>query len=132
MARRKKRQSKFNSIRVKSEDGQLFDSTKEYARYLELKEMERKGLIWNLRRQVTYQLLPAVFEEVPVQLKHKMGKKKVSLFRPTNYRADFVYYVGDEEVVEDVKSTQTIKDPVYKIKKKLMYMIHHIKIKETI
>ena len=132
MARKKKREiSKMLNVRVKTEDGQVFDSKKEYARYLTLRKMEQEGQIWNLRRQVRYVLLPSQHMEVPVQLKRKVGTKKVCLFRETAYVADFVYVQDDEEVVEDVKSVYTRKEPVYKLKKKLMYMIHNIMIKEV-
>lgn len=119
------------NVRVKTEDGQVFDSKKEYARYLTLRKMEQEGQIWNLRRQVRYVLLPSQHTEVPVQLKRKVGTKKVCLFRETAYVADFVYVQDDEEVVEDVKSVYTRKEPVYKLKKKLMYMIHNIMIREV-
>lgn len=131
MAKKRRKTSKLLNIRVKTEDGEIFDSKKEYARYLTLRKREQDGQIWNLRRQVRYVLLPPQYEQVPVQLKYKIKMKKVCLFRETAYVADFVYMEGDQEVVEDVKSVQTLKDPVYKLKKKLMYMIHNIKIKEV-
>lgn len=129
--KKKTKRSKYGNTKVKTEDGLVFDSKKEKERYDKLLEMEREGKIWNLRRQVEYLLLPAVTETVPVQLKTKVKYKEVTLYRETNYKADFVYMEDGEEVVEDVKASKWFQDPVYKLKKKLMYMIHHIKIKEV-
>lgn len=129
---RKIRRSKYGNKKVKTADGMVFDSKKEMERYEHLKMMELNGEIWNLRRQVKYVLLSSVKERVPVQLKTKVSYKEVTLFRETTYTADFVYHTPDgEEVVEDVKASAFFQDPVYKLKKKLMYMIHHIKIKEV-
>lgn len=125
------RRSKYGNRKIKTEDGLTFDSKKEMNRYYVLKKMEAGGEICNLQRQVKYKLLSKIEEEVPVQLKTKVGTKKVTLFRETYYIADFVYNTPDgEEVIEDVKASQKFQDPIYKLKKKLMYMIHHIKIKE--
>ena len=77
-----------------------FDSKKELKRYNELVLLERAGEISSLRRQVTFTLLNAAYEEVPVQLKTKIRFKRVCLFRETTYVADFVYYKDGEEVVE--------------------------------
>lgn len=93
-----------------------FDSRKEAARYAELALMERAGLIKNLKKQVKFELLPAQF---------KNGK---CLYRSVSYIADFVYEQNCETVVEDTKGFKT---PEYIIKKKLMYYIHGIVIKET-
>lgn len=122
---------KFGNTKVRTEDGLTFDSKKEYARWLELKAMEDAGLIWNLRRQVSFVLLPAVYETQTIQLKTKTKEKNVCLYRETNYIADFVYLQDGEEVVEDVKASADFQDPVYKLKKKLMYMMNNVKIKET-
>ena len=125
------RRSKFGNRKIKTEDGLTFDSKKEMNRYYALRKMEASGEIWNLKRQVKYTLLAPQYEMVPVQLKTKVSHKKVCLFRETAYMADFVYTDSEgNEVIEDVKASQKFQDPVYKLKKKLMYMIHHIKIKE--
>jgi hypothetical protein len=124
-------ESKFHNRKVTLEDGTVFYSQKEYTRFLELSALERQGLIWNLQRQVKYTLLPSVYEEQPVQLKTKVKMKKVCIYKETAYVADFVYTQDGEEVVEDVKASAFFQDPVYKLKKKMMYMIHHIKIKEV-
>lgn len=125
------RRSKYGNRKIKTEDGLIFDSKKEKERYDTLRLLERRGEIWNLKRQVRYLLLPKITEQIPVQLKTKVSYKDTTLFRETAYIADFVYTDSEgNEVVEDVKANEWFQDPLYKLKKKLMYMIHHIKIKE--
>ena len=119
----KAKTGKYRNRFTLDEDGQKFDSKKEMKRYLELKKMEQQGLIWNLRRQVKFTLLPSVYEEHKVELKRKTTTKRVCVFRETSYWADFVYVQDGEEVVEDVKASAKFQDPVYKLKKKMMYMI---------
>lgn len=127
----KKIRSKYGNKKITTPDGQTFDSKKEKERYDTLRLLEKNGQIWNLQRQVKYILLPSIKEQVPVQLKTKVSYKEKTLFKETAYYADFVYMENGEEVVEDVKASDYFQDPVYKLKKKLMYMIHHIKIKEV-
>jgi hypothetical protein len=99
-------------------DGETFDSVKEYHRWIELCLMEKAGLISDLQRQVKYVLIPS----------QKEGKKTIE--RECSYKADFVYTDNEtgETVVEDVKGMRT---EVYKIKRKLMLWVHHIKIVEV-
>lgn len=104
--------NKYRAKKVK--DGDLvFDSRKEYRRWQELLLLEKAGVIKGLRRQVKYELLPRVPGKWP---------------RPVNYIADFVYHEGKKEVVEDVKGYKT---DVYKLKKRLMWVVHGIEIRET-
>ena len=107
--------SKYNSRKTKV-DGFTFDSKKEAKRYLELKQMEKDGLIHNLQLQVPFVLIPS-FEIIVGGKKRKRRKME--------YIADFVYYMNNIRVVEDVKGRKT---EVYKIKKK----IFEYKFKETI
>ena len=118
---------KYNTKKVQY-DGITFDSKKEYRRYLELKALEKAGIIKNLERQVKYVLIPAQRE--PDTVGSRGGIKKGKLIeRECAYYADFVYIIKEtgETVVEDVKGMRT---PEYKIKRKLMLFVHHIKIKE--
>ena len=78
--------------------------------------MQRAGLICGLERQVKFELIPAQYDH---------GK---CLFRSINYFADFTYWENGKFIVEDVKG---VKTDVYILKKKLMYYIHHIIIRET-
>ena len=98
--------SKYNSRKV-TVDGITFDSKKESRRYLELKQMEAAGEIHDLQLQVPFELIPSF--EIMID-----GKKRKR--RKMQYIADFVYYINDVRIVEDVKGRKT---DVYNIKKKL-------------
>lgn len=92
-------------------DGIAFDSKKEAKRYQELKLLERGGVISDLDYQVKFELIPKQEGE-----------------RPCYYVADFVYTENGKKVVEDVKGFRT---DVYKLKRKLMLLVHSIRIKEV-
>ena len=98
-------------------DGLLFDSKREAQRWAELKLIEKAGEIKNLRRQVTFELIPP-------------QKGKLRTERRTVYIADFVYEQDGETVVEDAKSKAT-KTPEYIIKRKLLLWRYGIQIKEV-
>lgn len=98
-------------------DGIVFDSRKEAARWLELKELEKAGEIAVLRRQETFVLIP-----------EQRGTDGKLIERRCTYKADFVYVENGSTVVEDVKGVKT-KD--YIIKRKLMLWVHGIKIREV-
>lgn len=100
----KKRRSKYNNKKTVV-DGITFDSAKEAERYSELKVLEKAGVITELRLQVPYELRPA--------FRNRDGKYR----RAKRYIADFVYERDGEEVIEDVKSPITRKNPVYRDKK---------------
>ena len=57
-----KRKAKYGSKKV-TFDGLEFDSKKEMYRYIRLKSMQEEGLISDLRMQVPYEIIPAVYEE---------------------------------------------------------------------
>ncbi len=94
-----------------------FQSKKEANRYVELKLMQKAGLISDLKLQPEFVLQPG-FE--------KNGKK----YRPIKYIADFMYFDEDgNEVVEDTKGMRT---KVYKIKKKMFeYKFKNLTLKEN-
>lgn len=69
---------------------EVYDSRKEYARYLQLCEMEKAGKISQLERQKTLIIQPAFVYQ---------GKK----IRAMTYNADFEYVENGVQVVEDVK-----------------------------
>ena len=114
-------------------DGEVFDSKREYYRYMDLKLLLLCGAISDLRRQVKYELIP-VQREKSTRV-YKKGRKKGEpiegkiIEKAVNYVADFVYIdtATGKEVVEDAKGMRT-KD--YIIKRKLMLYIHGIKIRE--
>lgn len=95
-------------------DGVRFDSKKEAARWVELQYWERASFIRDLERQVPFVL-------------------EVNGTRIGKYIADFRYLdiATGQVVVEDVKSEATRKLPVYRMKKKLMFAIHQVVIRET-
>lgn len=91
-------------------DGITFDSKKEARRYSELRLLEKCGAISNLQLQMRFEILP-----------------KDILGQALYYVADFVYLDNGEQIVEDTKG---VKTPVYKIKRRMMYKVYGIKIKE--
>lgn len=92
-------------------DGIEFDSKKEANRYQELKLRMMAKEICDLKFQEEF---PLIVNGITVAV----------------YRADFTYQTGFGKVVEDVKSAITRKNPVYRLKNKLMNACHGIKITE--
>lgn len=105
-----------------------FSSKKEAARYRELKLMERAKVVKDLKCQVPFEIVPK-----------QQGE------RAAHYVADFTYWelqaLPPEEqrlrpaargvwtfVVEDVKGYRTSE---YVLKRKLMLLVHQIRITET-
>ena len=103
--------NKYGAVKTQV-DGITFDSKHEAEVWCELKLMQRAGIIRDLERQVKYELIP-----------------KTDLFRASVYIADFRYYDCETEktVVADAKGVRT-KD--YLLKKKLMYWLHGIEVRE--
>lgn len=124
--------TKYYSCKTKASDGTVFDSYKEAKRWEQLLLMQKAGEITNLQRQVKYELIPAQYETYERYGKQgqrlKDGIRLVE--RKVEYIADFVYTITEtgETIVEDVKGMRT-KD--YIIKRKLMYAVHTIKVKEV-
>ena len=114
-------------------NGEVFDSKREAMRYYDLKFLEGIGAIRDLKRQVTYELIP-VQREKSTKF-YKKGRKKGQpiegkiIEKAVTYRADFVYTdaATNKLVVEDAKGVRT-RD--YIIKRKLLLYIHGIKIRE--
>ena len=107
------RTSKYKNKKVVV-DGIKFDSQKEARRYQELKLLERSGAISVLRLQH-----PIILFE-----KSKYG-------RAIKYVADFTYIKDGKLVVEDVKSAFTRKNPVYRLKKRIVAEKYDIEIQEV-
>jgi hypothetical protein len=99
-----------------------YASKREAKRAAELKLLEKASEIIKLREQVKYELIPAQYVD---------GK---CVERACNYVADFVYVepgyrpFQDIQIVEDAKG---YRDPVYRIKRKLMLHVHGVRIRET-
>jgi hypothetical protein len=80
-----------------------FDSKAEGNRYIELKLLQRAGVIQNLELQPKYIL-------------QESFKKNGKTYRKIEYRADFKYIENGQVIVEDVKGMETKE---FKIKRKL-------------
>ena len=112
-------------------NGETFDSKRELSRYQELLLMQRAGKIHDLMRQVRFELVPTQYESY-VRYSAKTGKRLKDGQRcvelAVNYIADFVYWEGDQMVVEDAKGVRT---EGYIIKRKLMRLQHGVAIREV-
>lgn len=86
-----------------------FDSKRELNRWNQLLWRQSIGEISGLERQISYSLI--------------VNGEKIA-----DYICDFQYYENGMLVVEDAKGFRT---PGYRLKKKLMWAIHNIKIKEV-
>lgn len=115
---------------VVTASGERFSSEREHQRWSELLEMERNGLIYGLRRNEAYELLPDIFEDITVQMKTKVKEQRVLLFKKTEFVAHFVYEEDGIEKAEYVMDSRKISDEIYFMMKKLMYFVHNIKLKE--
>lgn len=113
--------------------GEEYDSKRERDRHIYLLNAEREGIISDLKRQVTFHLLPAQYETVQKQLKTKTKEVSVCVERAVDYKADFTYMKDGQLVVEDVKAyaSSQVLDKTYILKRKMMLYFHGIRIKEV-
>ena len=124
--------AKFFNRKVNTSYG-IFDSQSEYKRYLYLSDLEKRGEITNLKRQVTFSLIPKQTIDVEVKLKTKTKTKTIVAEREVTYTCDFAYTdKSGQYIVEDVKSKYTRKEHDYIIKRKLMLFINGIRLHEVI
>lgn len=95
-------------------DGVSYASKKEARRAGELALLERAGEIRFIRHQPSFPL-------------------DVNGHHVCTYIADFAYVrtADDVQVIEDVKSPITRKNPVYRLKKKLLRAVHNLEIVEV-
>ena len=128
--------NKYYNIKTKTSDGLIFDSHKEARRWEQLLIMQKAGEITHLERQVTYDLIPAQYESYERFSKkgERLQDGQRLIERKTSYIADFRYTIANtgETVVEDAKGYK--RGPAYDlftIKRKLMLLIHGIRIKEV-
>lgn len=105
--------AKYKNVKTE-QDGIKFDSKREATWFHRLSLRERAGEISNLRRQVAYEIAPAVMLD---------GRKRPA----RKYVADFVYVENGAEVVADAKGFRT---EMYRFKRHLMRAVHGIEIKE--
>ena len=125
----------------KTEDG--YASKREQARAAELRLMQAAGEIYNLREQVKYVLVPAIYRK-PVK-NYDLSKNKRDLEKSEEcklellernevYQADFVYEQDGQTIVEDAKGMRKTNAAVYRIfvnKRKLMLHVYGIKVVEV-
>lgn len=121
--------SKYGNKKA-THNGTIFDSRKERNRYITLLALQKAGEISDLKMQVPFEIIPAVYEKVEKQLKTKVKIVDRCVQRATHYIADFVYTDKDGNmVVEDVKGSSSILTPEFRLKMKLMRYVHGIQIK---
>ncbi len=90
-------------------DGEYYESKREMLYHQDLKNLQRAGHISNLKRQVPFLC-------------------EVSGVKICKYIADFQYVENGRLRVVDVKSPATARDPVFRLKKKLVQAIHGVEI----
>ena len=90
-------------------NGIKFDSKKERARFIALKQLEKTGIIKELELQPKFLLLDTI---------HYKDKT----YPKTYYKADFKYFDNEKGkyIIEDIKSPITAKDKVYRLKIKML------------
>lgn len=121
--------SKYGNKKA-THNGTIFDSRKERNRYITLLALQKAGEISDLKMQVPFEIIPAVYEKVEKQLKTKVKIVDRCVQKATHYIADFVYTDKDGNmVVEDVKGSSSILTPEFRLKMKLMRYVHGIQIK---
>lgn len=92
----------------KEVDGIMFASSREAARYIELKALQAAGVITDLALQPRFTLQYAC---------SRMVNNKYTTLRKIEYVADFMYRDEDGNVrIEDVKGVRT---PVFNLKEKM-------------
>lgn len=128
--KQKRNGNKYKNEKVEFE-GIKFDSKKELERYLVLRNAEKNGIISELKLQPTFTLFQAIYHDETVQLKTKQKTVRKCEQLPITYKADFSYIKDGKLTVEDVKGSEYMITEVFKIKEKLMYAIHGIKIKRV-
>lgn len=110
------KKGRYGNINKIEEDGILFDSKREYLRYLDLKLLVRSGAISNLKVHPKY---PITIGGIPIMVSSNQHNK---WDRHLTYEADFEYLDEKllEKVIEDVKMQSGHRTGVYKIKRALM------------
>jgi hypothetical protein len=101
-------------VSVKSErtwDGIVFDSKSEMKRYIDLKLLQKAGVIRDLQLQ----------PEFKVYINSELF---------CTYTSDFQYFNNDvmQWITEDVKSEGTMLDAAFKLRKKAAELYHGVKI----
>lgn len=111
--------NKFGARKFRNEWGE-WDSKAEFLRYAELLDMQRKGLISGLQRQVKYEIIPAIKVQKEIALKTKTKVVERVDEKAAHYTCDFQYTQDGVLVIEDAKSEATRKEKDYVLRRKLM------------
>lgn len=119
--------SKYHAHKITTPEG-VFDSRREWIRWLELQALERAGEISQLHRQQSFELIPVQREEPTIGVRGGVKQGKV-IERACYYIADYTYLdKAGNMVVEDCKGFRTKE---YQIKRKLLLYRYGFRIKET-
>lgn len=114
-----KSKNKFGARKLKNAWGE-WDSKTEFLRYAELLDMQRRGIISDLHRQVRYEIIPAITYEKTIVLKTKTKVVERVDEKPAHYTCDFQYEQDGVLVIEDAKSDATRREKDYVLRRKLM------------
>lgn len=106
-------------------DGIKFDSQTEADEYVRLKDMQEKGLISHLERQVEFEIIPQLKKIVEKRLKTKVKYVERTDERAAYYTCDFRYVQDGKVVILEVKSRITAKLADYILRRKLMKRMIH-------
>ena len=115
----RKSRNKFGARKLKNAWGE-FDSKAEFLRYVELLDMQRRGIISDLHRQVRYEIIPAITYVKTIVLKTKTKIVERVDEKPAHYTCDFQYEQDGVLVIEDAKSDATRREKDYVLRRKLM------------
>ena len=111
--------NKFGARKFRNEWGE-WASKSEFWRFAELLEMQHKGLISGLQRQVKYEIIPAIKVQKEIALKTKTKVVERVEEKAAHYTCDFQYTQDGVLVIEDAKSEATRKEKDYVLRRKLM------------
>lgn len=129
MIPKRNKRNKYGNTKIVSENGDKWDSKREMKRWLVLKDAERSGLITDLRRQVRFELIPAIKRKGIVQLKTKTKEVEKTEQQAITYTADFVYTKDGKTVVEDIKPSPNTVPKEFMLKAKLFFWKYGFKIR---
>jgi hypothetical protein len=93
-------------------DGIVFASKRQAKRYVQLKTLEKSGVISHLEREPEF-------------------KVSINGHHYCRYRADFAYFHDGKRVIEDVKSSGTAKDAAYRLRKRAAELQFFIQVREV-
>lgn len=112
------KKSKYRNTKVNLA-GEKFDSAKEARRWAQLEQLQAAGKISELRRQVPFELAPAVRLDGEARMKPAL-----------RYFADATYIENGKLIIEDVKSKPTRATAIFRAKKHLMATVLNLQIRE--